>query len=196
MLPVYAETFRAVEAHGTHRRMPTPAGLARWVAQAPPSFRFAPKAHAGITHRRDTDGLAERVSTFFGLLGSLGDRIGPVLFVLPHRRPDLERLDLLLKALDSVDTRAGVAFELAPAWPVSLAIVDREDDPGREQPVVGPVTYVRLRRDHYGETELDEWAARLAAAASYGDVYAFVKHDEQGYGPRYARDLVKRLEQQ
>ena len=30
MLQVYAETFRTVEAHATHRRTPTASALARW----------------------------------------------------------------------------------------------------------------------------------------------------------------------
>jgi uncharacterized protein YecE (DUF72 family) len=206
MLAVYAATFDAVEAHATHRRLPTPTALAKWVAQSPDGFRFAPKAHAGITHRRDTVGLAERVRTFFGALERLGHRLGPVLFVLPHRQPDLERLDLLLRALDGIATGRAV-FELAPAWRVpevldrlaahdaSLAIVDRDEDPGRDQPAVGPLTYVRLRREQYTGADLDEWSDRLAVAAGHGDVYAFVKHDEQAHGPRYARDLVRRLEQ-
>jgi uncharacterized protein YecE (DUF72 family) len=207
MLEVYAETFRTVEAHATHRRAPTATALARWVAQAPDRFRFAPKAHIGITHRRDTDGVDERVSAFFAALAPLGDRLGPALFVLPHRQPDLARLDLLLAALDAVRPGPRAAFELAPPWRVpavldrldrhgaTLAIVDREDDPGRDQPVVGPLTYVRLRRASYTEADLDGWAERLAAASAAGDVYAFVKHDEEGRGPRYARDLVTRLEQ-
>ncbi|MDQ4096336.1 MAG: DUF72 domain-containing protein [Actinomycetota bacterium] len=206
MLAVYAQTFDAVEAHATHRRLPTAAGLARWVSQSPDRFRFAPKAHAGITHRRDTDGVAERVKRFFAALEPLGDRLGPVLFVLPHRQPDLERLGLLLGALDATTAQGGV-FELAPPWRVpsvldlltahraSLAIVDRDDDPGHDQPEVGPLTYVRLRRQQYTGSDLDAWAERLAAAAAQGDVYAFVKHDEEGHGPRYARDLVARLEQ-
>ena len=211
MLEVYAQTFRTVEAHATHRRTPTAAALARWVAQAPDGFRFAPKAHAGITHHRDTEGLGERTSAFFAALAALGDRLGPVLFVLPHRQPDLARLDALLDALASVHPRPAAAFELAPPWRVpdvldrlaghgaTLAVVDREDDPGRDQPVVGPLTYVRLRCGSYTDAELDEWAEWLAAASDRdrdGDVYAFVKHDEEGHGPRYARDLVGRLEQQ
>src|SRR5689334_13142508 len=75
MLSVYAETFRAVEAHATHRRMPTADGLAKWATQASDGFRFAPKAHVGITHRRDTDGLGDRVAAFFAVLEALGDRL-------------------------------------------------------------------------------------------------------------------------
>lgn len=204
MLAVYADTFPTVEAHNSHRRMPTAATVERWAAAVPPEFRFAPKAHVGITHRRDTDGLADRVAAFYAALAPLGQRLGPVLFNLPHRRPDLDRLDLLLDALAG---RSGVVFELAPAWrtePVltrleaagaTLAVVDREDDPGPDQPWTGPLAYVRLRRDAYDRAAVEAWAARLDSESDRRPVYAFVMHDEQGDGPRYARALVRAVDE-
>ena len=203
MLPFYAAAFTTVEAHNTHRRFPLASALTKWASQVPAEFRFAPKAHVGITHRRDTDGLAERVAAFYAALAPLGDRLGPVLYVLPHKKPDLARLDLLLEALSG---RRPV-FELAPDWwtgdvferlaaaGASLAVVDRDGGPTDAPPPVGPIAYVRLRRPTYTDADLDRWAAWLGAAAA-GDrpVYGFVKHDEDGDGPRYARGLVNRLE--
>lgn len=207
MLPTYAGTFRTVEAHNTHRRLPTEAALSRWVSQVPEDFRFVPKAHVGITHRRDTDGLAGRVANFFAALAPLGGRLGPVLYVLPHRKVDLQRLDVLL---DAIPPAPASVLELAPDWEVdevfqrlnaagaSLAVVDRDDSPpgrGGDRPAIGPVAYFRLRRTAYSGADLDRWAERLMREAAGGrDVYAFLKHDEEGDGPRYARDLVGRLD--
>lgn len=212
MLPYYGARFTTVEAHSTHRRLPTPAALTRWLAQVPPTFRFAVKAHAGITHRRDLDGVTERVIRFYAALEPLRERLGPVLFVLPHRQPDLPRLDGLLTALAAAAPPAASApvFELAPDWwvpevldrlaahPASLAVIDKEGGP--EPPAqaldTGPVGYVRLRRGTYTEDDLRRWAERLraAAAGTPAGVYAFVKHDDQGDGPRYAQSLVEHLE--
>lgn len=202
MLPSYAGAFTTVEAHATYRRLPTAAALARWREQAPEDFRFALKAHIGITHRRDTDGLRERVAKFVAAVAPLGDRTGPVLFVLPHHQPDLERLDLLLDAIAGAPISA--VFELAPGWwidPVyerlaaadaSLAAIDRDGEP--EAAPRGPVAYVRLRRSTYSDADIGGWAERLQAQAAAGrEVYAFLKHDEGGDGPRYARDLVRKL---
>ena len=209
MLAFYGRHFLTVEAHSSHRRTPTASVLKRWAEAVPAQFRFAPKAHAGITHRRDLDGVAERVEAFARSLRPLGQRLGPVLFVLPHRQPDLDRLDLLLGALDRVPDLQPV-FELAPMWWVdevfarlhahgaSLAVVDRDGPPLPDQvwAAARPVTYVRLRRDSYSDDELAAWARRFAEAATThsGGVYAFVKHDEEGNGPRYARALVEHLE--
>lgn len=210
MLPFYAQRFSTVEAHSTYRRLPTPAALTRWTQQAPPEFRFAPKAHAAITHRRDLDGLAERVENFFTSLSPLGPQLGPVLFVLPQREPDRERLDAVLRAATPV-AASPVVFELATAWvqdrevldrlgadDASLAVIDREGDPEAigTLPAIGKVAYVRLRRASYTPESLARWAERLAAAADRGvDVYVFLKHDDHGDAPRYAQALVARLEQ-
>jgi uncharacterized protein YecE (DUF72 family) len=152
------------------------------------------------------------MAAFARSLAPLGRRLGPVLFVLPHRQPDLVRLDLLLQALDPLPDIRPV-FELAPAWWVdevfdrveahgaSLAVVDR-DGPGHpdlDESVgrpPGPISYVRLRRQTYSDAELAAWAERLGREASSrsGGVYAFVKHDEHGDAPRYARALVEHLE--
>ena len=205
MLPFYARLFPTVEAHGTYRRLPSPPALERWASHVPPGFQFAPKAHIGITHRQDLEGVEERVDAFFAAVALLEDHLGPVLFALPHRQPDLDRLDRLLGALPSAP-RPRAAFELAPAW-VTPDVVRRleahdatlvlVDAGGRGAPEleVGPFTYVRLRRGRYDREELDAWAARLDRATARGrDVYAFFKHDEHGDGPRYARRVMGRLE--
>ena len=104
-LASYAERLATVEAHSTYRRLPRATTLERWCAHTGDDFRFAPKAHLGITHRRDLDGVEERVAAFFAALAALRDRLGPTLFQLPHRAVDLDRLDRLLGALP-VDARA------------------------------------------------------------------------------------------
>ncbi|MFN2608726.1 MAG: DUF72 domain-containing protein [Acidimicrobiales bacterium] len=205
MLPFYAKRFPAVEAHSTYRRLPAPTALERWAAEVPPDFRFAPKAHLGITHRRDLDGVEDRVAAFFDALAPLGDRTGPVLFAIPQKQPDLDRLDRILHALPA-GPRPPVAFDMGPAWAVpevidrleahdaTLALVEAE---GRDAPDldVGPFTYLRLRRSRYDRAELDAWAARIRAIVHRGrDVYAFLKHDEVGDGPRYARQVMARLD--
>ncbi len=209
MLQFYAERFLTVEAHSTHRRLPTATALARWVRAVSEDFRFSPKAHVGITHRRDLEGVRERIAAFGQALQPLGQRLGPVLFVLPHRQPDLARLNLLLAGLAGVASIQPV-FELAPGWWVddvfarldahgaSLALVERDDPPAQQRspPPIGPVGYFRLRRSAYTDDELRRWADRLSAHAPSrpGGVYVFFKHDQRGDAPRYARDLVEHLE--
>jgi uncharacterized protein YecE (DUF72 family) len=196
MLGVYAGSFDTVEAHATYRRLPTPAALAKWVATVPPDFRFAPKAHMGITHRRDLDGVEDRVAAFLAALGPLGDRRGPILFSLPHLEPDLGRLG---RILDALPPGIPSAFELGPAW-ATPAVLDRLDAGGATLVAVdtnpvpaGPVAYVRLRRAAYSAEELDAWAERLAKVTADGrDAYVFLKHDDAATGPALAQELRAR----
>ncbi len=202
MLDFYSRIFRTVEAHSTYRKLPQPATLARWTTQVPDGFRFAPKVHMGITHRRDLDGVEERMAAFLEPLTTLGPALGPLLVSLPHQDPDLRRLDRLLAALPRPPTGPVAAFDLGPAWFIS-EVLDRLDAHGAtvvltdsergEPPVVqvGPMVYVRLRRERYNRTQLEAWGSRLAKEAAGGlETYAFLKHDDSGDGPRYARKLA------
>ncbi len=203
MLGLYAAEFDAVEAHATYRRLPTAAALAKWVDAVPAGFRFAPKAHLGITHRRDLEGVEDRVAAFLAAVAPLGDRLGPVLLSLPHQEPDLDRLDRILAPLAGGPPPA---FELGGAWAVpevlgrldragaALVATDTVDCAAGAVPDVGPIAYVRLRRQGYTPAELDTWATRLAGAAAAGrDVYVFLKHDDAATGPSLARKLRERL---
>ena len=207
MLEFYGHRFRAVEAHSTFRRLPDPSVLRRWTASVPEAFRFVPKANAGITHRRDLDSLEDRVLVFLDSLAPLGSRLGPVLFSFPHAAPDLTRLERVLTALAAYGgVRA--AFDLKSDWHTpevltrldragaAFVVTDREGNGTRDEGrlpsagKVGELAYVRLRRERYDRAALERWAEGLVKARADGrEVYAFVKHDELGHGPRYARQL-------
>jgi len=201
MLATYATVFDTVEAHATYRRLPTAVALARWVDTVPVGFRFAPKAHMGITHRRDLDGLEQRVTAFLDAVAPLGPAQGPVLVALPHQEPDVERLGRILTPFT-----ATAAFELGPAWErtdvldrleaagATLVVSDTTERPTSVIPIVGPITYVRLRRPDYTPADLDGWAQRLAEVAAHDrDAYVFLKHDDAATGPRLACELMARL---
>ena len=143
---------------------------------------------------------------FFASVTSLGPRLGPVLFQLPHQRPDLTRLDALLEAMP---VGVAAAFELGPAWftgdeagdvldrlagrQATIVLVETDARPAADVDV-GPFTYARLRRSHYSAAELDRWGERLAKLQADGrDLYVYLRHDDEGQAPGYARQLMERL---
>ncbi len=207
MLDFYGRRFATVEAHATYRRLPAPTALEKWRTQVGPGFHFACKAHMGISHRRDLDGVEERVAAFLTAVVPLADNLGPVLVSLPHKQPDLDRLDRLLAALPRPPAGPVAAFEVGPAWYTSevisrieahgatLVVVDNDNEGEERAPLtVGPVAYVRLRRGLYDRAALEAWAERLAKVRADGrDAYAYLKHDAEGDGPRYARRLAELL---
>ena len=183
MLGAYAERLPTVEAHNTFRRRPRESALEGWAAAVPPEFRFALKAHVAITHQRELAGVEERITEFFELLSPLGERVGPVLFQLPHRDIDLERLDRLLSALPSSPP---AAFELGPAWNTP-EVLDRLGEVGATLvavdsgggdtaiPDVGSIAYVRLRADRYDDKALRRWAKRLRDCDR--PAYVYLRHE-------------------
>ena len=183
LLASYAERLPTVEAHNTFRRRPRTPTLEGWVAAVPPSFRFAVKAHVAITHQRDLAGVEDRITSFFESLEPLGDHAGPVLFQLPHRDVDLERLDRLLSALPASPP---AAFELGAAWDTP-AVLQRLDaagatlvvvDTGEAKaaiPEVGTISYVRLRAERYDDKALRRWAKRLIDGGR--PAYVYFRHE-------------------
>ena len=186
MLTAYAERFSTVEAHNTFRRRPRTPTLEAWARTVPPTFRFALKAHVAITHQRELDGVEARIENFFDSLAPLGPLVGAVLFQLPHREPDLDRLDRLLAALPPSPP---AAFELGPAWNradvlerldgagATLVVVDKDgEEPAL--PEAGGLTYLRLRRESYDDDAIARWARRLTDVARSGrPAFVFLRHE-------------------
>ena len=52
----------------------------------------------------------------------------------------------------------------------------------------------RGRRGNYSDTELDEWAERIAGWRQQAEVFAYFNNDWEGFAPRNAVALRRRLE--
>src|SRR5919108_3312612 len=92
MLPFYAERFSTVEINYTFYRMPNEKFVGGWASQTPDRFKLTLKAPRRITHDNRLKNCADLAKAFCGVAGSLGDRLGALLFQLP---PNFKK-DLLL----------------------------------------------------------------------------------------------------
>ncbi len=202
MLRFYAERFPAVEINNTFYRMPKAALLAGWAEQVPEHFRFVLKASQRITHHKRLKEASEEVDYFLRVASTLGDRLGPVLFQLPpNLKKDLPRLSAFLEALPPA-TRAAFEFRHA-SWfeddvfealrsrGAALCIAEDED---LAAPLVATAGwgYLRLRRQDYGDAEVDAWAERIRAQA-WDEAYVFFKHEDSGTGTRLAARMRERF---
>jgi uncharacterized protein YecE (DUF72 family) len=180
--------------------MPKPAMLEGWAAATPASFRFALKAPERITHRARLAGAGEAVDRFATVAGSLGERLGPVLFQLPPDfKIDLGRLkDFLIR----LEGRLRAAFEFRNRSWFSDATFQTLRDFGaalciaESEKIVTPVektaplVYVRLRKPAYDQDALAQWAMRLHELASDGsEVYVYFKHELNA--PELAETLAR-----
>ena len=115
MLPYYAARFPTVEINYTFYRMPTEKLVAGWAAQTPSPYKLTLKAPRRITHDSRLRNCGPLLAAFCGVAGSLGDKLGALLFQLPpNAKKDLALFDAFLNDLPP---GAKAAFEFRhPSW--------------------------------------------------------------------------------
>lgn len=204
MLPFYAERLATVEINYTFYRSPNPSILAGWSRQTPPHFRFTLKAPRRITHDARLRDCAESLRYFLDTAGTLGAKLGMLLFQLPpFFRKDLAVLDAFIAILPP-DSRAAFefrhsswlddeVFERLRARNLTLCIADSEKMSTPVE-ITGEYGYFRLRDEGYTPRDLEQWAGTIREkTASCRDVFVYFKHEEAGTGPQFARLLLDSL---
>jgi uncharacterized protein YecE (DUF72 family) len=210
-LAYYATRYRAVELNGTFYARPSPRAIAGWLAATPMSFRYVVKAQRGGALRALWATPAESVAWLTEPLAAFDERLGAVLFRVPRearrRGPeDDARFRAILAAwprsiplvveLQDASWHVDETFAALAATGAVLCATDL--DTLRDPPVVrktGPFLYVRLRRSDYASEEIEAWAARLAPFVEAGtDVWAFLRHDDEGRATERADALLAALD--
>jgi uncharacterized protein YecE (DUF72 family) len=200
-LRYYAERLPTVEINNTFYRMPAPTMLAKWAEQVPSNFTFTLKAPQRITHVHRLREAESSVAAFLDRAVVLGGKLGVLLFQLPpFLRKDLPRLADFL-ALLPAGTRAAFEFR-HDSWQddaiysalrernMILCVTDT-DEGDTPFAVTADWGYVRLRRTHYDDRDLDAWAARIAEKA-VARTYVYFMHEDQALGTKWA-DLLGKL---
>ncbi len=204
MLPYYAARFPTVEINYTFYRMPTEKLVAGWAAQTPAPYKLTLKAPRRITHDHRLKDVGPLVSGFCQVAGTLGDKLGALLFQLP---PNLKKDAALFDAfLADLPPKACAAFEFRHAsWldedifgrlaarNLALCVADSEKMSAPVR-ITADYAYFRLRDEGYTAGDIERWAGTIAReAASCRDVYVYFKHEEQGKGPEFAKLLMQHL---
>ena len=153
---------------------------------------------------RSSSNCEDLTAEFCRVAGTLGDQLGALLFQLPPSlKKDLARLDAFL---DTLPPKAPAAFEFRhPSW-FDAEVFARLKERGRalcvadseklETPleVTADFGYFRLRDEGYQPADIEEWARKIAPLRERcKDIYVYFKHEEQGIGPEFARQLMTHL---
>ena len=201
MLEWYAQRLPTVEINNTFYRMPKSAVLEKWSQATPPEFRFAIKASRRITHdaRLKADAAADSVQFLYRNLAALGAKRGPVLFQLaPFQKKDATRLRDFLQILPG-DHQAAFEFRNA-SWfdeeiyallrdaNAALVLSEREDNAAPPLVETARFGYVRLRLEEYSESELRQWATRIAGTG-WSESFVYFMHEPTA--PGYAQTLQR-----
>ena len=204
MLPYYAARFPTVEINYTFYRMPTEKLVGGWASQTPSPYRITLKAPRRITHDNRLKNVGDLVAGFCSVAGTLGDKLGALLFQLPpNLKKDLALFDAFLAELPP---KAPAAFEFRhvswldeevyarlAARNLALCVADSEklSTPVR---VTADYAYFRLRDEGYTADDIARWGDSIKEATSgCRDVFVYFKHEDEGKGPEFARVLIERL---
>jgi uncharacterized protein YecE (DUF72 family) len=198
MLQYYAERLPTVEINNTFYRMPAVAMLEQWREQVPERFAFTLKAPRRITHDKRLREAEPQLVEFVRRAAVLADKLGVILFQLPpYLRKDLSRLR---DFLDMLPAGVRTTFEFRHAsWQDeevyevlrsrgAMWCVTDTDEGDTPFVVTADCAYVRLRRTHYEDSELEAWAARIAAQ-SLVRTYVYFMHEDDALGTKFARRL-------
>jgi uncharacterized protein YecE (DUF72 family) len=204
MLGYYAARFPTVEINYTFYRAPTEKLVAGWAAQTPSPYKLTLKAPRRITHDNRLRNCGPLVAAFCGAAGSLGDKLGALLFQLP---PTVTKdLPLFEDFLAELPPAAPAAFEFRHAsWfdeevlarlrrrNMALCVADSEKL-STPVSVTADHAYFRLRDEGYTPEDIEGWADTIRReTASCRDVFVYFKHEESGKGPEFARILMEHL---
>src|SRR3954471_10946298 len=203
MLAFYSERFNTVEVNYTFYRIPTEALLAGWAAGTPDAFVFTLKAPRRITHDSKLKNVADLTQTFCRTARTLGNKLGVLLFQLP---PNCKRDDAVLAAfLDTLPDGTRAAFEFRhDSWHdqtvfdalrrrnLALCVADSEK---MSTPVIATADYAyfRLRDEGYQAADLHRGATVIRGLTGLTDAFVYFKHEEEGKGPEFARELEQAL---
>ena len=174
-LGFYAGRFTSVELNVTGYRLPSEEQFAKWAAQVPDGFEFAPKLPGA--RLRGLDVFEQRVR-------ALGDRLGPVRVSLKNARDD-GAIELIL---GSLDPSLRIAFDLEhPSWDgIEARLAEAGAVRVNDLETAAPFRYLRRR-----EAPDDAFVARVRALAE--PAYVYFRHGDEPDAPRYAEDLLSRL---
>lgn len=208
-LSFYSSQLNSVEVNYTFRTLPMAAQLQAWVDAVPAGFRLSFKAPQRITHFQRLNNSEDTLAEFLGTiaLAEKHGKLGVVLFQLPPNfKADPARLRSFLSARSLASRRAPrIAFEFRhQSWftdetfstlrqhNAALCVAETEDffTPDIQ---TAPHRCYRLRvSGGYSAAKLNSIADRLSTLAAEGDVYAYLKHEDEPTGALNATALLRR----
>ena len=210
-----AATFGAIEINATFYGRQSPASWAKWAAAAPDGFQFAIKGSRYCVTRPRLADAGEGIGQFLGQgISVLGDKLGPLLWMLAARRR-FEREDMaaflgLLPARhDGVALRHVIEprhesfrdpafFNMCRDHDVAVVFGDDGEFPCIDADTAS-FRYARLQRMReeittgYTEHELDRFGQMAAMWRQSGDAYMFLINGSKIRAPAAAVELQRRF---
>src|SRR5262249_34299149 len=81
-------------------------------------------------------------------------------------------------------------FDILRRRRAALCVADTGEEPVAPLVATADWGYLRLRRESFSDDELRDWARRIHAQP-WTDAFVFLKHEEEGKGPKLAARLIE-----
>jgi uncharacterized protein YecE (DUF72 family) len=211
-LAAYSQHFNTAEVNNTFYRLPSQEAVRQWRETVPKDFIFAVKASRFMTHMKKLKDPEEPIERMLGVVGELGDKLGPILVQCPPNwKKNTERLGHFLEAFPD---GYRLAFEFRdPSWfdqdvydllsehGAALCIYDLE---GEVSPVelTAPWIYVRFHKPagennwRYSQDVLAKWADAFDSWSRAGNtVYCYFNNDLDGAAPENAHQMLDLIDE-
>jgi len=212
----YAKQFNSIELNSTHYGTPKIETLEKWYGDTPSDFKFCPKLHKAISHRKVLGIDSDIIENTVNALSVLNDKLGPIFMQLPPYF-DSSRLSVLEAFFKVFPIEYDLSIELRHhSWFEDEIITDELHAMAVEYNKGLLITDVSGRRDvlhmrvcsdylmirfvgnalHPTDFErVDEWIERMKVYFSKGvnKIYFFPHEPDNILAPQLADYLCKRI---
>lgn len=212
----YGKQFNSIELNSTHYGTPKHETLQKWYNDTPSDFKFCPKIHKAISHRKKLGIDSDIIENTVNALSILDEKLGPIFMQLPPYF-DSSRISDLESFFKVFPIDFDLSLELRhPSWYEDEVLTDELHAMSLEYNKALLITDVSGRRDilhmricndylmirfvgnglHPTDFErVDEWVARLNIYISKGvnKIYFFPHEPDNILAPQLADYLCSRI---
>jgi len=214
-LEQYAKQFNCLEFNAIFYGLPTLEQVKIWQSKVAKDFKFCPKFHETLTHRKRLKDFREELDKFLSVADALGKNLGPV-FLMPHPQMGAKHLETIQIFLESLPKEIEVFTEFRHPEFMQKQLMD-EVYPWMEKKKVGsiitdtagvregvhmrltsPKSFIRFVGNSLHSTDykrIDDWVKRIKSWNEKGikENYFFMHMHDERYSPELSKYLIEQL---
>lgn len=214
-LAYYASQFNAVEMNATFYRYFPESQVRDWARKVPSGFRFFPKIHQDVSHRKWLNDIESPVNGFVESVSHFEEKLGTVFLQMRDKFAP-KFMNRLAAFLEVWPDGLPLAVELRhPDWFGDPAVSDELDDLLNRHQVANVLVDTAGRRDllhmrltggevfirYVGANDktdyhrLDEWVGRLETWVGQGlrRIHFFVHQNDEVASPALSAHFIRKL---
>ncbi len=214
-LEEYGKQYDCIEFNAIFYGLPTIEQVKIWQSKVGKDFKFCPKFHEALTHRKRLKDFREELDKFLVVADALGENLGPV-FLMPHPQMGAKHLETIQLFLESLPKEIEVFTEFRHKEFMEKKLMD-EIYPWMEKKKIGsvitdtagireglhmrlttPGSFIRfvgnsLHKSDY--TRIDDWVKRIKQwnLAGIKETYFFMHMHDERYSPELSKYLIEEL---